>query len=719
MNLDEMMNRKRLLKEQTTASGWEDDDDDEEEVKDYGPPKDEYADKDKSERLREHPKSQEQENVRDTESRYDEEEPTEKPTGPENIISEFESGEISGISDTLDGLPSDFKEKLLNYVRKLVLDPYGIHKPSDLEQFLQFSLENFKDNFENLNLSKSEINLFIHNYNEFRISTIEILDKIKLEMNHFRGGSISEKESITVSIKEMINSLLRKFQGLFVKFGKLTDIEEKEFKHPSFTRLKNALSDISNRIYKIYDGEERDKYLQELKNNYAEKSKTIEELVNNEEELEANLVVSKFEEYWSNIVKTEKSKKTPKELDRLSKIYNKAREQLSLRYVDDPEGLQVAIDELDADFQRAASSIAMYVEEADQITSDEFISTEDFVKRTTERAIKSGNAIDEISAFKSEWLDQEDVLRENEFWNKKKYSDMFAQYMSEALSLPGIPASAYDTFRALTSYQTRFAGSRNRYANLQDSVNDQELVKQVAHGVKPLAHVKSHRRELILNQEETDYLAFVLAPSRMGGGTIWYRPYRTANERPYSKELLTPETEKESRGTARKPYDPHAYDKNLEIVRLYIWNNIANRSDPKIYNFINGLCLGYPRDFVIWFCESEYGQRDYRNPEKGLFGRLIDRAIYCIRGNVDGYGRPGTIEPDGMFSSLFKMLTPKGLHNFISHALRTSEPTGPYRDFVSASKGFSPATDAPKLKVDDEEDVDIGFIDSLENIMGS
>ena len=104
-------------------------------------------------------------------------------------------------------------------------------------------------------------------------------------------------------------------------------------------------------------------------------------------------------------------------------------------------------------------------------------------------------------------------------------------------------------------------------------------------------------------------------------------------------------------------------------------------------------------DYVIWFCESKYGQIDYRQPERTFWGRMLDRFRYCVNAGVNGYGRPGSIKPDGMFSKIFKSLTPNFINDWVNKILGTSDDLDSHRSFASAVDEFTPVRAPEKLNL--------------------
>lgn len=395
----------------------------------------------------------------------------------------------------------------------------------------------------------------------------------------------------------------------------------------------------------------------------------------------------------------------------LDKIFRRASNPPADMFINDPEGLEKYNQELANDYTNYSHQMIDLVKkslDAKMIFDNErksAINPEDVSNENRDKWIEySKQANDLLADFRKKYdpKEQEKPLQESEFRDQNWYSKKFADYMSHATTLPGAPASITESLQRLSN-RSKFISSSAKYPDVKQVIDDQSMIDQVIRGVKPIAHTKTHRKEISLSREDSRRIAYVLAPTQMGGGVIWYHPEQRAGERPYDERILglSPETDKEDRPTT-KPYNPLANDANLNIVELYIWNNIANKSDPKIYNFINGLCLGYPRDYVLWFCESKYGMVDNRKPEQTFWGRMLERFRYCINAGVNGYGRPGSIKPDGMFSKIFKSLTPNFLSKWTNKILGTSDDLNPHQQFAANIDKFTPVRTPEKTEFEED-----------------
>ena len=84
---------------------------------------------------------------------------------------------------------------------------------------------------------------------------------------------------------------------------------------------------------------------------------------------------------------------------------------------------------------------------------------------------------------------------------------------------------------------------------------------------------------------------------------------------------------------------------------------------------------------------------------------MLDRFKYCLGLNINGYGRPGTIKPDNMFSTIFRLVTPTFVNDLIRKFTGSSgDVYGSQKEFMSVASEFTPPKAPPGLGTNIGED---------------
>jgi hypothetical protein len=546
--------------------------------------------------------------------------------------------------------------------------------------------------------------------------------------------TLPSTEDYLEELKGIGKYYIPKLKENFVKLGRDEEYNELEFNIYSdlYETAKDKIQDIGrNLITKQNDYNNKTHNIRnpiDIDKDRIRFKKSIIEYNLAQKKITKNLSVSygKLLKKYYDEIELKENKDKPKIYSSLNEPNKRFIGRLNTYYLDARKKYDKI--EVDKDFQNVERSIKELFLQIQNLQDEEMrvfkIQVELNPDTKPELDIsRSSELIEKVHKLEDEFKEkydirksQDEILENSDVRTPAWYHKKLIEYVEAAKSLPGAPASIHDTFKSLIGPTPKFTASKNEFGDFKKINSDHSLIKQVASGVKPLAHTHSVRRHMILKGDEAKYLAYVLAPDRMGGGAIWYRPNIQANWKFYDERIkgANPEADKEERPT--KPYDPFKRDPNFDIVKLYIWNNISNTSDPKLYNFINGLCLGYHKHFVVWYCESEYGQTDTRQPEQTMFERMIDRMRYCIRGGINGYGRPGTLKKDGMFGSVLKLFTGQAVNFVLDSIADSGTADTPYKEFIRAADTYNPPQKGEAVEFDDEDEVGYNS-DRLESLL--
>jgi hypothetical protein len=117
-----------------------------------------------------------------------------------------------------------------------------------------------------------------------------------------------------------------------------------------------------------------------------------------------------------------------------------------------------------------------------------------------------------------------------------------------------------------------------------------------------------------------------------------------------------------------------------------------------VHHFINGILLGYPRDFVVDFVETDSAM-DIQDvhPEKSLWQKMIDRMKEHMRSWISGDGTPGSIMGDSWVTRTLKRFTPESVKNMYDDILTDMEER-PYSDFAGTQRKTEQKTESPDLE---------------------
>lgn len=459
-------------------------------------------------------------------------------------------------------------------------------------------------------------------------------------------SKIKEKiDTLENSIEKTKNEKLKK---------ELSDLIKKLNNKNNF--LKNYVHDI-NDIYKKHENA----YIDMVNANITRTEyKEVKEKFDIEMDKKERLIIN-INDYVDNFDEVEhKSKsKSTEGLTKLKEIFNKNFEKLS---VEEQEEFKNEYLEVEQELKRINSKIDLTNDNI-QIKEVDGLLPEEDSGLYSQRIELMGDITKILKDFKSKWKTEPEKLSAHEsvdktdFRGPKWYKRKYEEYVVEILNIPNALVHTKDTLRRLSdssSYSNYISNADKQGDLMNKGFGDKNLIFMVANGVRPLAHVSSEAREVYFgwtDRETQQNLAYIPAPKRMGGGTIWYKPHTQIGYRPYGPKLKgRDKIKKRDKDDSFRTFDPLRPDPNRNIAELYLWNNIANKASPRLFNFINGLCLGYHRDFVIWYCESEYGLKDTRQPDRSFLKRLFDRADYALRNYKDEYGRPGTLNSRGPFA---------------------------------------------------------------------